>query len=830
LLCASCLLNVAVAADTTTSTGASSHTSSPVTEPAWCGAAFCTNPVARVQSHQDGIEFLASAVNAPFVGWMFDTSNYPPRWQCGNWSTALGWLHIVSDIAIWLAYLAIPLALVYFARRHDKIPFRNLFWLFSAFIVCCGTTHLMEAIIFWWPAYGLAGVIKLVTAVVSVATVVALVPVVPKALAMRSQTDMDAEIRRQTRDLELARQQAASVIESAPTGMVMIDCHRTIVLVNAMAEKMFGYRRDQMLGQPIEMLLPERYRSAHPDQIAGYLYDPTARRMGAGRDLTALRADGSEFPVEIGLNPVRTAEGLFVLSAIVDLTERQQIEANAEKSAQWLQMVVESAKDHAIIALDPEGNVTSWNVGAERLTGYQADEVLGMHFSCFYTHEAINEGLPARELAKAFQEGSFQDEGLRVRKDGSTFWANVVVSSLRAPNGRLLGFSNITRDLTERRRADDRFKASIEFAPTAMVMVDRRRTIIVVNAMVESLFGYARNELLGQSIEILLPERYRSGHPDKVARYFDSPIARRMGDGRDLSGLRKDGSEFPIEIGLSPVETDEGLFVLSTIVDITTRKQTEAKIQDVINALAQSNSELEQFAYIASHDLQEPLRKISSYCQLLREEQGDRLDEDGLDYLDVAINGAERLRTLVRDLLAFSRITTRGKPVAPTDANKCLAAAIDNLELAIEECGAQITYGHLPIVLADESQLILLFQNLIGNAIKFRGDAPPEVHVSGRRVGSQFEFFVRDNGIGIDPKFEDRIFKIFQRLHNRREYSGTGIGLALCKRIVERCGGRIWIESTPGAGSTFFFCLNYATTNGIFDDRTHELECVGSAN
>jgi PAS domain S-box-containing protein len=241
-------------------------------------------------------------------------------------------------------------------------------------------------------------------------------------------------------------------------------------------------------------------------------------------------------------------------------------------------LLVESISDYAIITLDVNGNVTTWNSGAERLEGYRADEIIGQHFSCFYPRESIRQRSPERELRVAATEGRFEDDNWRVRKDGSRFWANVVVTPLRDGGGKLLGFGKIMRDLTERRRTDERFRLIVECAPNAMVMTDRAGIIVLINSQTEQLFGYSRDELIGQPVEVLVPARVRSTHPTYRADFFIDPRARPMGAGRDLYGVHKDGHEVPVEIGLNPLVTEDGTFVLASIIDITARKQAEEMV------------------------------------------------------------------------------------------------------------------------------------------------------------------------------------------------------------------------------------------------------------
>jgi light-regulated signal transduction histidine kinase (bacteriophytochrome) len=245
----------------------------------------------------------------------------------------------------------------------------------------------------------------------------------------------------------------------------------------------------------------------------------------------------------------------------------------------------------------------------------------------------------------------------------------------------------------------------------------------------------------------------------------------------------------------------------SAVRDITERRRAEEALAERTAELARSNAELEQFAYVASHDLQEPLRMVTSYTQLLARRYKGKLDEDADEFITFAVDGATRMQGLIQDLLAYSRVGTRGAAFAPTDCNRVVEQVLGDLSAAITEAGATVTHDPLPTVTADAGQLGQLFLNLIGNAVKFRGQAPPRIHVTAERADGAWRFAVMDNGIGLDPQYADRIFVIFQRLHTRAEYPGTGIGLAICKKIVERHGGRIWVEATPGGGSTFVFTI-----------------------
>jgi PAS domain S-box-containing protein len=601
-------------------------------------------------------------------------------------------------------------------------------------------------------------------------------------------------------------------------------------------------------------------------------------------------------------------------------------------SEEKYRMLLDEIQDYAIFMLDPQGVVVSWNAGAERIKGYKADEIVGHNFSVFFPPEDIKQGMAEELLRITATSGRHEFQGMRLRKDGSRFLASIIFIALRDPAGNLRGFSEISRDLSESKESAAKYRGLLEAAPDAMVVVNQGGEIVLLNVQAEKQFGYRRDELIGQKVKNIIPQgfaerliadgtrtaaealaqqigtgieltgrrkngsefpieimlsplestegilvtaairdisvrkaaekhlgqmegRYRGlleaapdamvvvneggdivllnvqaekqfgYHRDELVgqkvkniipkgfaerliadgtRTAAEALAQQIGTGIELNGLRKDGSEFPIEIMLSPLESTEGILVTAAIRDITTRKKTDAHVLE----LNRSNEELGQFAYVASHDLQEPLRMVASFTELLARRYKGKLDSDADEFIGFAVDGARRMQRLIQDLLAYSRVATKGNDPVHTSSEEALRRAMMNLRAAIEESGALVTHDPLPTVMADERQLVQVFQNLIGNAVKYQNPGVPRIHISAaRNADKKWTFSVRDNGLGIDPQYFEKIFVIFQRLHKREEFSGTGIGLAICKRIVERHGGTISVESQLGHGSTFSFAL-----------------------
>lgn len=354
-------------------------------------------------------------------------------------------------------------------------------------------------------------------------------------------------------------------------------------------------------------------------------------------------------------------------------------------------------------------------------------------------------------------------------------------------------------------------ESTIESVPCGIMMVDKTGRITLANGYVENLFGYSKEELLGSSIEMLVPQESRKAHAEMRFHYNRAPVKHVMGSGRDLVGMKKDGTLIQIEIGLNHFDIGGDPYVIASIIDISERLAVAKKLHTQAKDLARSNKELEQFAYIASHDLQEPIRMVGSFAALLNDKYKNQFDETGEKWLRFIVEGAARMRSLVQDLLKYSRAGSVEIKLSPVDPNKICKDVLTDLRQAIEESKATVAFDPLPKVLADESQIRLVFQNLIANAIKFRKDGEaPRIHVGTYSDNGKAQFIVQDSGIGIDPKYFEKLFIIFQRLHPQSVYPGTGIGLAICKKIIDRHGGDIWVESSIGQGSKFYFSLKLA--------------------
>lgn len=486
------------------------------------------------------------------------------------------------------------------------------------------------------------------------------------------------------RDAKLVEARFHELLESTPDAIVMVNVTGRIVLINSQAEKMFGHQRSELLGQPVEILLPTRFRTAHLAHRGGYFEQPRTRTMGAGLELYGLRKDGGEFPVEISLSPLKTEEGTMVMSAI--------------------------------------------------------------------------------------------------------------------------------RDITDRKKADQKFKDLLESAPDAMVIVNREGRMVLVNSQAVRLFGWTREELLGQMIEIIVPERFRRKHPGHRAGFFSQPRARSMGAGLELFGLRKDGSEFPVEISLSPLETEEGLFVSSAIRDVTERKRFEQTLRDKNIELENAALAKDRFFASMSHELRTPLNAIIGFTGTLLMKLPGPLNPEQDKQLQIVQKGARHLLSLINDMLDLAKLGANKLDfdIEPIDCNSVVEEVAASLRPEAERKNLLFTVDvpDLAVTLqTDRRALSQIIINLTGNAIKFteRGSVHLRLQrltVTGRRLLS---FSVEDTGPGIAQQDQGRLFEAFSRIEaaSRHKLEGSGLGLHLSSKLAEQLGGKITYHGAIGQGSTF---------------------------
>jgi len=480
------------------------------------------------------------------------------------------------------------------------------------------------------------------------------------------------------------------------------------------------------------------------------------------------------------------------------------------REAVLLRAITTSARD-AIILMDPEGRICFWNPAAERMFGYTAEEALGRELHPLLSPERFREAF-CRGFARFRESGEGAAIGRTLEltarhKDGREFPIELSLSAVRLADGwHAIG---VVRDITERVAAKEAAERSRRFLETLLdaiphpvMVLDRRWRVVLGNrAALAAAPEGADASAEGLTCHVLSHGRDRPCHLEGE----DCPFERVWRTKAPAAVLHEHvdaaGRKRYVQVTAAPIfdEAGEVTQVVEVCQDVTDLKRMEEDLR-------RSNAELQEFAYVASHDLQEPLRMVSSYVQLLARRYRDALDDDARTFIDFAVDGARRMQVLINDLLQYSRVGTRGKPFEPTDCEALLEEVLANLEVAIRERDAVVTHDPLPTVMADRGQLARVFQNLIGNALKYN-KGRPQVHVSAEREGRFWRFAVCDNGIGIPPEAQEKIFAVFHRLHGRSEYDGTGMGLAIAKKIVERHGGRLWVESAPGAGSTFYFTI-----------------------
>lgn len=629
---------------------------------------------------------------------LLEDEQFMPRWVCGQWTPFHGWMYVISDLIIFLAYMAIPFALIYFVRkRWEDLPFRWVFYMFIAFISLCGATHLIDAIIFWVPVYRLNAIVLMATAAVSIVTVGGLIRIVPEALKLKGPSELQEIVDAKTKELEDVNR----------------NLERTVIQRTA------------------------RLREAQA--VAGLGY----------------------WEMDVATNEVTWSEELYT---IFELDESFKPDYNS-----YMNLLTES----------------------ERKKIANAVEIT------METHEPF-------ELVHKFVTA--KGEVKYIRSKGRAI----------VKNSRLTKLIGTGQDVTKETLAEKKFKGLLESAPDAIVIVGIDGKIELVNQQTENIFGFKRDELIGESVEKLIPGQFKERHEAHRKNFLTDPNIRPMGVGLELLGLRKGGEEFPVEISLSPLETEEGTLVSAAIRDITERKKAEDQLREMKNLLEQrveertlelekTNKELENFAYVTSHDLKAPLRAIGSLSDWIYTDNADVMNEQGKEHLRLLKSRVERMHDLIEGILSYSRVGRKDGNLTEVDFNEVIEGVLelievpDHIEVKVQQ--------NLPKLKMHKTHPIQIFENLISNAVKYSDKDNGLIEIGVEETAKHWKFHVKDNGIGIDKKYQEKVFEIFQTLKSRDEVESTGVGLTIVKKIIEHVGGEIWMDSELGIGSTFFFTI-----------------------
>jgi PAS domain S-box-containing protein len=663
----------------------------------------------------------------------------------------------------------------------------------------------------------------------------------------------------QAEALRLSEEKFAAAFANNPAAITLTRLDDGLFFdVNDTWVALLGHSRDDAIGHHA------RTMGIWPnaDAVARFVAELKAKGVVRGWEQEFRKKTGEALVAELSAQLINFRGEQFILSTLVDITDRKRKEAQlrqlnrtlkalsdsnqammrAQDEHQFLQdvcQVIVQVCGHAMVWIGFAGNDEARSIRPAAFAGFEAGYLETLQVTWADTERgrgptgiAIRTGKPcmcknmqtdpafAPWREEALKHGYAASLALPFFSEGRPLGAVTIYSRHVDPfsEEEVKLLSDLADDLArgvatlrlraERAQKEEQLRlqlAVLQSAANGLVITGRDGTIQWVNEAFTRLTGYSPPEAIGQNPRVL-----KSGRHDETF-YKDmwaTILAGRVWHG-EVINRRKDGSLYPEEMTITPVSNARGEITHFVAVkqDISARKDAEAALRQSALELARSNEELQQFAYVASHDLQEPLRAVTGYLALVEERISDQLDDKGRRHMAGAIQGAERMHLLINDLLELSRVGTRAVSFKPADLNAVLGVALDNLNVRVKETGARIVAEPLPTLNVDANQITMLFQNLIGNAIKFRGQAAPEIHVGASARNGEWVFAVCDNGIGIESQYFERIFRIFQRLHTRAEYPGTGIGLAICKKIVERHGGRIWVESQPGQGSTFCFTI-----------------------
>ncbi len=685
---------------------------------------------------------------------LFQAESWPPRWHCGRWTEFHGWLYICSDVAIWMAYFAIPFLLIKFVIQKRGVPLPNVFWLFGAFILLCGLTHLLDATMFWWPAYRLNGLVRFFTACVSWLTMFSLIKILPQAFALKTTKEFEVEIAAR----KIAEEQLHSILEAAPDAVITINKESIITNWNHQSEIIFGWKHEEAIGKTLtQIIIPERYHEEHKKGLKHFLTTGEGTILDKLMEFPGLRKDQTEFPLEFKISSTKVNGEYIFISFLRDITKRKKTDDALKESEERFKGLLESAPD-AIVIAGNDGNILIANKQTEQLFGYTKDEIIGQKVELLIP-QRFQKNHPEHRN-KFFSEPKVRGMGIGLelfgtRKNGEEFPVEISLSPLKTSDGIIV--SAAIRDITERKKAEKELKDSNErflkiFNDNSIAMTlsqIKTNKITHANKRFYSSFGYTKEEVIGKTSEELklvspeegarllpllldlLKEKRSVAELQALPPEESEKLIVKLRDAMGTEGLevvytKKNGETFYAIISYDIIEIGNEKFTVTAYQDINERKKIE--IQRNHLSIDLENKELEQFAYVASHDLQEPLRTVTNYVGLFEKQYKGKLDKNSDDYLNFITGATSRMQTLIQDLLEYSRIG-RDRVIKEIDCNKLLQEVLSDLDVSIKESKADIQYEQLPTI-KGYAILKSLFQNLMSNAIKFRKKDIPLINSS----------------------------------------------------------------------------------------------------
>lgn len=805
-----------------------------------------------LKSADSAFEIKLANSEANFLSNIFSTDNWPARWNCGIWTPFHGWLYIASDLMIWLAYFMIPMTLgFYLYKAHEEVPFKSVFLLFIAFILACGLTHLVDALLFWWPAYRLSAVIRFLTAIVSMGTVFALVKITPQVLKYKNPKELEklverlwlevqqreaaeVELRRlneqleqkvedRTADLLQSNEELKrvndlfrSAQEAAGIGIWEIDLVTNHIFCSKGVFDLYGLQGRTSIG------FEENLQYIHPDdQFEVQRLVEKAIEHGEGYDIEVriISKQNKVIWTRVVALPVQSnGKTISLRGLLMNINPLKISQQQTEESRRVLALALE-AGELGVWNWNLKDNTLEWDNYMHKLMDYPKNEFQGA-FDDFVkrVHTEDLEKVNNAITAALKKDRKFNVTYRIVMRNGQVRILHSKGEVLFDNQGNPEGFIGLCINITEAKayeetlkESEQRFRAAVDYSPIGVALVDIKGKLFKVNHALTSMLQYSEEELLNMDLHKITHPLDKDNNSKLVRKLIKGKIENFQTDRRYI---RKDGKTIWIQLNVSLVKgaKKEVKYFIAQILEITERKMAEQRIQETVRQrtaqLEAMNHELEAFSYSVSHDLRSPLRSIHGFSQALLEDYAAKLDETGNDYLNRVAAASVRMGHLIDDLLALARITRQDMNTKLINISKVAQQISSNLQRDRYHNTTFIVEPGLKAH-ADLGLLTVALENLFENAAKYSNVRDnPKVEFGQEFIEGKQTFFIIDNGVGFDMEYADKLFGAFQRLHTAKEFEGTGIGLATVKRVIHRHGGEIWAESAVNAGSKFYFTLN----------------------